>query len=103
MAENKKFKEAVSGDVVKLDKEGASVAGVLIGYEESKMFPGSYAVKLRNPAKETPFVVFVSNIVIQKIKDSNIQIGQDLMIEFTGMKKSASSGMEYKDYKVFYA
>jgi hypothetical protein len=101
MAENKKLKELGSGDVIKLENAGDSISGMLISWEESRMFPGSYAVRLRNPNKEQPQVVFVSNVVIDKIKLNNIQPGQDIMIEFAGLVKSGKSGMSYKNYKVY--
>ena len=101
--ENKKFKEATSGDVVKFDKVGDSVSGILLGYEESKQYPNSYAVKIKNPAKEKPIVCFVSGIVIDLFKTNQIVSGSEIMIEYQGKKKSKSTGMEYNDYKVFFA
>jgi hypothetical protein len=101
MTEQKKLKKLTSGNVFKFEKAGDSVSGKLVGYEESKMFPNSYAVKIKNPANNDNTIVFVSEIVISKLKDANIQPGQDVMIEFLGMVKSEKSGMEYKNYDVY--
>lgn len=98
----KQFKQAVSGDVYKFEKIGDSISGIFISIEESKMYPNSYALKIKNPAKENPTVIFVSGIVLELIRSNNIQSGMDIMIEYAGKKKSTKSGMEYHDYKVFY-
>jgi len=103
MVDTKKFKEATSGDVVKFEKVGDNISGVLIGWEESRQYPNSYAVKIKNPADEKPKVVFVSAIVIDLFKSNNITAGNDIMIQYQGKKKSQTSGMEYNDYKVFFA
>jgi hypothetical protein len=101
--QNKKFKEAKSGNVYKFEKEGDSISGTLISWEESRTYPNSYAVKVRNPSQEQPIVVFVSGIVIDLFKSNNIQAGMDVMIEYKGKKTSTKSGMEYNDYKVYFA
>jgi hypothetical protein len=101
MEKQNKLKKITSGVVFKFEKAGDSISGKFISYEESKMFPSSYIVKIRNPANEENNILFVSEIVISKLKDANIQPGQDIMIEFLGLVKSEKSGMEYKNYDVY--
>ena len=100
--DKKQYKKATSGDVVKLVNKGDSVSGVYLGYEESKQYTGTYAVKVKNPASESATVVFVSGIVIDLIKTNNIIPGMDIMIEFKGMGQN-KIGQEYKTYDVYYA
>lgn len=96
-----KMQKLVSGEVVKFEKSGDSISGTFISYEESKTYPGSYAVKIKNPADERPKTVFVSGIVIDLIKTNNIQPGQSIMIEFKGKVKTKDGKKEYNNYDVY--
>lgn len=100
MLGGEKMKEATSGEVIKLEKEGDSIEGIYNGYEESKQFKGSYAVKISVDGK--PNVVFVSGIVVDLIETNSIKIGMKIKIQYTGKQKSSKSGMDYNTYKVFY-
>ena len=103
MEENKmaeEFKEATSGDVVKFEKEGDNLEGTYLGHEESKQYPGSYAVKIRK--NDEVKVVFVSAIVIDLIKGNGIVPGTEVKIDFLGKKKTQDGKREYNDYKLLY-
>jgi hypothetical protein len=96
-----KLKKLTSGQVVKFEAAGDSISGKLVGWEESRQYPGSYALKVKNPADSDNKVVFVSEICISKLKDNNVQPGQDIMVEFLGKVKAEKSGREYNDYNVY--
>lgn len=94
------FREATSGDVVKFEKEGDSVQGTYVGYEESKQYPNSYAVRVKNG--EGIKTVFTSGIVLDLIKTNSIVAGTEIKIVFKGKKKTSDGKREYNDYKVYY-
>lgn len=96
----KEFKEATGGNVVKFEKEGDSIEGTFLGYEESKQYEKSYAVRIKDG--EVNKVVFVSNIVIDLIRSNQIQIGQEIRIVYQGKKKTIDGKKEYNDYKLFF-
>lgn len=98
-----KMQEAKSGDLVKLEKKGDSISGVLLSVEESKMYKGTYLLKIKNPADNMSKSVFVSNIVYDKILSNQIEPGNQIMIEYQGEVVSKKSGRSYKDYKVFFS
>lgn len=97
---SEEYKEATSGDVVKFKNEGDSVEGVYQGYEESKQYPDSYALKIK--VGEDLKVVFVSGIVIDLIESNSVMKGQDVKLEYTGKKKSEKTGRNYNTYKLLY-
>jgi len=92
------MKELTSGEVVKLEKEGDSIGGVLVSIEESKMFEGSYAWNIRQDEKIV--VVFTNEIPVKKAKNNDC-FGKRILLEFSGKKKSSATGREYNDYKLF--
>lgn len=94
------MKEATSGDVFKFEKKGDAIEGVYMGYEASKQFPSSFALRVSVSGK--PVVAFVSGIVIDLIKTNNIMSGQKVRVEFLGKKKTQDGKKEYNDYKVMY-
>lgn len=95
----KQYKKAEGGNVVKLEKVGDKVAGVLLGWEESKMYAGSYAVSIKT--EEDITVVFTSEIPIQMFKKNNLT-GKDIVLQYDGLKKTKDEKFEYKDYSVFF-
>ena len=97
--ENTGWKEATSGDVVKL-KEGERIEGKLVTIEPSTQYPESFCLKL--DTKDGLKVTFVSNIVKDLIESNSIMKGQDMAVLFKGLKKSEKSGREYKDYSVLF-
>lgn len=99
--EGKKMKEALTGNVIKLEKTGDFIKGSFISYERSKQFDKSFAVKIKDDSGNIN-VIFVSAIVIDLIETNSIVSGQQIKIEYTGNAKAKKSGMEYKTYKVFY-
>lgn len=84
---------------MKLEKKGDSIVGVLLGYEESKMYAGSYAISLR--VDDEISVIFTNNIVVDMIKKNNL-IGRDVKIVFNGKKKTQDGSKEYNDFEVFF-
>lgn len=94
------WKEATSGDVVKFEKPNDSIQGVYLCHEQSTLYEDSYAVKVS--VGEATKVVFVSKIVVDFIKSTNIQVGQQIRIVFLGMKETKDKRRKYKDYKVYY-
>ncbi len=97
---SKDFKEATSGDVFKFEKAGDSIEGVYQGYEESRQYPDSYAVRIKQGDEVR--VVFVSGIVIDKLTANGVKAGQEINIEFLGKKQNQKKTQEYNDYKVLY-
>jgi len=97
---NEEFKKATPGDVVKFEKAGDTISGKYIGYEESKQYAKSYAVKV--DTAEGIKAVFVSGIVIDLIESNSITKGTEIIIEYLGKKKSETSGREYNTYDLHY-
>lgn len=97
--DNMAYKEATSGEVLKLE-EGDSIEGNFINIEESKQFSSSYA--LRVETREGVRVTFVSGIIRDLIEANSIKKGQKIKCTFKGMKKSETTGREYKDYQLLY-
>lgn len=100
MVEEKKYKKMEGGNVVKLEKDGDSIAGILLGFEESKMFKDSYAISMR--VGDEIQVVFTSAIPIDIIKKNDL-VGKDCKIVYTGKQKTQDNKFEYKNYEVFSA
>ena len=94
------FKEAVDADVIKFEKEGDAIEGEFRGYEESKQYAKSYAIKINTAAGLK--VVFASGILIDKLETNSVKSGQQIRITFLGKKKAEKSGREYNDYKLEY-
>lgn len=97
---SEEFKQAVSGDVVKFEEAGDTLEGIYVGYEESKQYPGSFAIKVKDG--DDVKIAFASGIVIDLIKSNNIQANMDIKIVFKGMAKTKDGTKEYKTYEVFY-
>ncbi len=98
---DKEYKEAASGDVVKFENAGDFAEGELVGYEESKQYPNSYAVRFKDSDGEIK-VVFVSGIVIDLFNSNSIKNGQEIKIEYLGKEKTKDGKREYNNYKVLY-
>lgn len=94
------YEEATPGDVIKFEKPGDFVEGIYIGYEESRQFPGSFALKYA--VSQNVKVVFVSGIVIDLIRTNSIEKGDKIKVLFEGKKKNKAGTHEYNDYKVFF-
>ena len=94
------YKQAQSGEIIKLDTPGLIIEGIYLGYEESKQFPGSWALRIK--IVDDIKVVFVNNIVVDLIESNNIKKNQEIKLEFLGMKKAEKSGREYKDFNLYY-
>lgn len=93
------WKEAKSGDVIKL-AEGERVEGTFQALEESSLYPDSYALKLNvNGENKT---LFVSGIVASLLDSNNVQKGQEIAVLFAGMKSNSKGTRKYKDFKVFF-
>lgn len=93
--------EATSGDVFKFENAGDFIQGIFLGYEESKTYPGSYSVKVSQENQKIK-VVFVSGIVIDKIKANQIEPGDTIKIDYLGKRKTQDGKKDYNDYKVFF-
>ena len=85
------FKKATAGDVVKLEI-GDHIEGSFQGYEPSKQFPDSFAVRIKQG--DDIKVVFVSKIVTDLIDSNGILSGQQIRIFFKGMKKNEAGTRE---------
>ena len=93
------LKQAKSGDVVKLEV-GEYLEGSYMGYEESKTYPGSYALKIRKG--DDTKVTFVNNIAIDLIESNGIKQGDFIRVFFKGMRKNEAGTYSYKEYEIFY-
>lgn len=96
----KDFKEATSGDMVKLENEGDSIQGTYLGIEQSKQYKDSFALKVR--VGEDTKVVFVNNIVADLIATNSIIPGSEIKLEYLGMKDNKAGTFKYKDYKLYF-
>lgn len=97
---DEELKQATSGDVVKFENEGDAVEGKLIGFEPSRQYPDSYAVRVQT--SEGVKIVFTSGIVVSLIEANNISKGQYVKIVYKGKKKNKEGTREYNDYDLFY-
>lgn len=97
--EMKGYKKAEGGNVVKLEKEGDKVAGILLGWEESKMYQGSYAVSIKTDKEIV--IVFTSEIPVDMFKKNNLT-GKDIVLVYDGKVKTKDGKFEYKNYSVFF-
>lgn len=93
------FKKLENMEVVKLENSGDNIEGIYRGFDESRQYPGSYALKIETGGKVR--IVFVSNIVIDLLTAHNIEQGREINVLYTGKKKSENSGREYKTYELF--
>lgn len=94
------FKKADTSSVMKLEKEGDSIQGVLMSYEESKMYKGSYALafRLADGKIET---IFTNEIPVQAIRAHDL-IGREVKLIFKGMTETKDGKFKYKDYEIFF-
>jgi len=97
---NEEYKEATSGDVIKFEKEGDSLEGKYMGYEESATYKDSFALKVKTT--EGLKVVFVSSIVVDLISSNNIQKEQQIKLVYNGMIQNKAKTFKYKDYKLLF-
>lgn len=93
------WKEQKGGDVVTL-APGEKISGKYVSMEQSKKFPDSYGVKIDTP--EGQKVIFANELLRQKIEDSGVMRGQEVMIIFEGLKKNETGTREYKLFQFFY-
>ena len=94
------YKKATSGDVVKFETDGDFVEGKLIGFEPSRQFPDSYAVKVET--EDGIKVVFVSGIVVDLINANSVKKGQQVKLLFKGKKDNKAKTAKYNDYELFF-
>ena len=94
------YKEATSGDVIKFEKEGDSLEGSYMDYQESVKYKDSYALKVKT--SEGLKVVFVSSIVVDLLASNNIQKGQQIKLVYNGLVENQAKTFKYKDYKLFF-
>jgi hypothetical protein len=97
------FQRAEAGDVFKFEHSGQFIRGIFLGWEESKMYPDSYVLKFRDHHDQKNKVVFVNNIVIDKItanKDKIEEGKSEIMVTFLGLKNTKDGKYQYKDYDV---
>ena len=100
MSKDDGFKKADTSSVIKLEKEGDSITGVLMNYEESKMYKDSYALAFRKEDGKIE-TIFTNEIPVQAIKAHDL-IGKEVKLVFKGMTKTQDGKFEYKDYEVFF-
>lgn len=93
------MQELKTGDVYKFTATGQKIEGIYMGYEESKQYPQSYAVKMN--VEGTLQVVFVSAIVIDMLNSNDIIKGKKIQIEFLGKIKTKDGKRTYNNYKVY--
>lgn len=92
--------ERVLGEnpVIKLSKEGDMVKGKIMLINESKIHKGSYAMTLDNAGAK--FVIFISEIVKNKLDSNGIVVGNTVKLTFKGTIKSKSTGRDINDIEV---
>jgi len=100
MTEDIGYKEAKSGDVIKFEKEGDSIEGIYQGHEESKKYPESFAVHIKQG--DDIKTVFTSNILIDLLGKNGIKEGKQIKIVYDGKKKTEDGSKEYNCYRLFY-
>lgn len=93
------WKEATSGDVLKLE-EGDRIEGKFLGIEVSSMYPDSYALTIDVEGEQK--VTFVNNIVHDLINRNQITPGSQIAVLYVGLKENAKGTRKYKDFKVFF-
>lgn len=94
------WNQATSGDVVKFEKDGDAIEGKLIGFEPSRQYPDSYAVKV--DTKDGIKIVFVSGIVVDLISSNSLKKGQEIKIVYKGKKRNKKDTADYNDYELLY-
>lgn len=94
----KEYEEVGGGEVIKLEKPNEQVTGLYKGIEESKQFKDSYALRLRIDGEDK--ILFVNNIVKDKIEQGNVEIDNEIRITFLGKVKNVKGDRQYNSYKV---
>jgi len=94
------YKKADTSSVLKLEKEGDFIEGVLMNYEESKMYKDSYALAIRKEDGKVE-TIFTNEIPVQAIKAHDL-LGKQVKIIFKGMTKTKDGKFEYKEYDVLF-
>lgn len=101
MKENIIYEEAKETDIIKFEKSGDYLEGEYLDFEESRQYPGSFIIKVNTDTGLKG--VFVSGIVIDKIRNNMIKQGVLIKIEYLGKKKTQDNKREYNDYKLYFA
>ena len=102
LTENKEqdgFKEARAFELVKLEKKGDIVKGIFLSLEESKKFPGSWALKYNDDDKNMS--VFINKIGYE-LFTANVTVGKEFILTHDGKVKTADKSKEYHTYKLLY-
>ena len=101
MATKPKFEKVEDGELFKFENKGDEFIGQFASIEESKKFPDSFLVKVRDG--ENMKAVFVNKIVADKIFTAQVQLGHMIKIVFLGKKKNEQGTREYNNFDVFVA
>lgn len=84
--------------VMKFSKVGEVVKGKLISVTPSKKFKESWVLTMDNEGNR--FIIFVSNIVYEKLKQNAIELGSILKLTYNGKKDTKTGDREYNDITI---
>ena len=94
------YKEAVNPGIVKFEKTGDEIEGVFLSSEESRLYPDSFSIRVMDG--DVAKSCFVNNIVVDLMKNNNIQSGDKIKIVYQGKVKTKDGRKEYKNFKLFF-
>ena len=89
--------------VIKFENEGDFISGIFVNIEESKKYKDSFGLSFIDDNDNKPKIVFVNNIVYEKIQNAGTKIlsgKTHIIVIFTGKVRNEQNTFSYNTYEI---